>query len=113
MARPGIRMFQQQYLQAYKLGLQFSLGLDAIYAGIPWSMEYLVQAGIPPLAAIRAGTSVAAKVIGMGDRVGTIEAGKLADLIAVEGNPAEDITHMRRLRFVMKDGQRYDTLSWR
>jgi imidazolonepropionase-like amidohydrolase len=111
--RPGIKTFQAQYKRAHELGLPFSLGLDAQYGGIPWSMEFLVEAGIPPMDAIRAGTAVAAKLIGYGDRLGTIEPGKLADLIGVEGNPAEDITRMRRLRFVMKDGDRYDATAWR
>ena len=60
-----------------------------------------------PVQAIRSGTSVGAENIGWGDRVGSIEKGKYADLIAVSGNPAVDVTEMERVKFVMKGGQVY------
>jgi imidazolonepropionase-like amidohydrolase len=104
---------RQQYRRAHELGLPFSLGLDARYGGQAWQMQFLVEAGIPPLDTIRAATSVAANLIGYGDRLGTIERGKLADLIAVDGDPLRDMRAMRQVRFVMKGGVRYDTLSWR
>jgi imidazolonepropionase-like amidohydrolase len=72
-----------------------------------------VDGGIAPMDALRSATSVAATLIGYGDRLGTIEKGKLADLISVQGNPIQDIKVMRQVRLVMKDGVRYDTLSWR
>ena len=62
---------------------------------------------------LRSATSIAATLIGYGDRLGTIEKGKLADLISVPGNPIQDIRVMRQIRLVMKDGVRYDTLSRR
>jgi imidazolonepropionase-like amidohydrolase len=104
---------RQQYKRAHELGLPFSLGLDARFGGQAWQMEFLVKSGIPPMDVVRSATSVAAKLIGYGDRVGTVEAGKLADLIAVQGNPLQDMRAMRQIRFVMRDGVRYDTLSWR
>jgi imidazolonepropionase-like amidohydrolase len=104
---------KREYRRAHELGLPFSLGLDARYGGQAWQLQFLVEAGIPPMDAIRASTSVAATLIGYGDRLGTIESGKLADLMSVEGNPLEDISAMRRVRLIMKDGVRYDTLSWR
>ena len=76
-------------------------------------MQFMVDAGIPPMDVIRSVTSVAARLIGYGDRIGTLEKGKLADVIAVQGNPIQDMRAMRQIRFVMKDGVRYDTLSWR
>jgi len=57
-----------------------------------------------PMQAIQAGTRSAAEMLDMSDRVGTIEAGKLADIVAVPGNPLDDITLMERVGFVMKDG---------
>lgn len=109
----GVKNVQRQYLHAYKAGLPFSLGLDTMFGAIPLEMEFLVEAGIPPMDAIRAGTTVAARLIGYGDRLGTIEKGKLADLISVEGNPVAEIRNMRRVRFIMKGGVRHDTLSWK
>jgi imidazolonepropionase-like amidohydrolase len=65
----------------------------------------MVEYGMTPLQAIRSATSVAAENIGWGDRVGSIEKGKYADLIAVAGNPASDVTELERVKFVMKGGQ--------
>jgi imidazolonepropionase-like amidohydrolase len=70
------------------------------------AMEFatMVEYGMTPLQAIRAATSVAAENIGWGDRVGSIEKGKYADLVAVAGDPASDVTELERVRFVMKGG---------
>ena len=65
----------------------------------------MVEAGMPALKAIQAATLVDADLLGWQDRIGAIEPGKLADLIAVEGNPLADITAVRRVRFVMKGGE--------
>jgi imidazolonepropionase-like amidohydrolase len=64
----------------------------------------LQQAGMPPLDVIRAITTSAAEMLGWQDRVGAIEPGKFADLVAVGGDPIADITELERVRFVMKDG---------
>lgn len=109
----GVKNVQRQYLEAHRAGLPFSLGLDTIFGAIPLEMEFLVEAGIPPIDAIRAGTTVAARLVGRGETLGTIETGKLADIISVEGNPVQEIRNMRRVRFIMKDGERFDTLSWK
>ncbi len=66
---------------------------------------YLVKWGMPPVQALRAATTVAADLIGWSDQVGTVEAGKFADLVAVAGDPLADITEMSRITFVMKGGQ--------
>ena len=108
----ALNTVQQQYRRAHELGLPFSLGLDARYGGQAWQMQFMAEAGIPPMDVIRSATSVAAKLVGYGDRIGTIEKGKFADLIAVEGDPLREIRAMRQLRFVMKGGVRYDTMSW-
>jgi imidazolonepropionase-like amidohydrolase len=65
----------------------------------------MVEYGMTPLQAIRSATSVAAENIGWGDRIGSIEKGKYADLVAVAGNPASDVTELERVKFVMKGGQ--------
>jgi len=60
---------------------------------------------MPSLEVIRAVTSNAAEMLGWADRIGTIESGKFADLVAVSGDPLADISELERVRFVMKGGQ--------
>jgi imidazolonepropionase-like amidohydrolase len=67
--------------------------------------EYMVKFGMTPVQAIRAATSEAAQLMGWQDRVGSLEAGKFADLVAVSGDPTTDITELERVKFVMKGGQ--------
>ena len=68
---------------------------------------WMVRYGMAPLEALRSATSTAAELMGWQDRIGTLEPGKLADIVAVDGNPVEDITAMKRVLFVMKDGVVY------
>jgi imidazolonepropionase-like amidohydrolase len=68
---------------------------------------YMVQAGMPPMAAIRSATLEAATLVGQETRLGLIETGKLADVVAVPGDPTKDITAMTRVEFVMKGGVIY------
>jgi imidazolonepropionase-like amidohydrolase len=67
----------------------------------------MVAYGMTPLQALRSATSVGAENLGWSDRIGSIEKGKYADIIAVSGNPAVDVTEMERVKFVMKGGQVY------
>jgi imidazolonepropionase-like amidohydrolase len=66
-----------------------------------------VELGEGPMSAIVSATSLNAEIIGWSDRVGAVERGKFADLIAVEGNPLRDVTEVERVRFVMKGGKIY------
>jgi imidazolonepropionase-like amidohydrolase len=66
--------------------------------------DYLVKFGMTPAQAIRSATSEAALLMGWQDRVGSVQAGKFADLVAVAGDPIADITELERVQFVMKDG---------
>jgi imidazolonepropionase-like amidohydrolase len=66
---------------------------------------YLVKYGMSPSQAIQSATTVAAEMMGWQDRVGSIEKGKFADIIAVSGDPLKDITELERVKFVMKGGQ--------
>jgi hypothetical protein len=68
----------------------------------------LARAGIPPAQVLKIATINGARAIGVGDRLGTIEPGKLADLFVVRGNPLEDIRNTRKVQLVMKGGTVYD-----
>ena len=65
-------------------------------------------AGIPPAAALRIATINGARALGVSDKLGTLETGKLADLFVIDGNPLADIRNTRRVRIVMKSGTVYD-----
>ncbi len=104
---PGARNLQL----ARKLGVKVVLGTDAVAGAHGRNAEefiYRVREGHDkPMDAIMSGTSVAAESLGMAKEIGTIAAGFEADLVAIEGNPLEDITAVRRVRFVMKAGKVY------
>ena len=69
------------------------------------------MAGLPPAAALRAGTINGARAMGLSDRLGSIEAGKWADLFVIAGNPLEDIRHTRNVRHVIKGGEHFDSAA--
>ena len=100
---------QSTFALAYKAGVKIAFGTDAgVYAhGKNWlEFVYMTEAGMPVLEAIKAATVNAADLLG-DDRLGAIEKAKLADIIAVEGDPTEDIKAMSRVKFVMKNGVVY------
>lgn len=109
---PAVKKRQAQVLRAFQAGIPMSLGLDTIYGGITLSMEWLVEAGIPLPDVVHIATGAAAKISRVEKKLGTLEPGKLADIISVNGDPARDITNLHRIHLVMKDGKRFDTLSW-
>ena len=67
----------------------------------------MVEAGIPALETIQSATLIAAMVLGMEDQLGVVEPGKIADIVAVRGDPTVDISVMERVDFVMKEGVVY------
>jgi imidazolonepropionase-like amidohydrolase len=115
-SRASVRELQKASFQrALKAGVKIAFAVNASGAHGKQPGPYhgeeavefatMVEYGMTPLQAIRAATSVAADNIGWGDRVGSIEKGKYADFVAVAGNPANDVTELERIKFVMKGGQ--------
>jgi len=94
---------------ALKKGVKIVLGTDA--GGFDWrelneakEFEYYVNYGMTPMQAIRTATTTASELLGWSDKMGSIEAGKWADIVAVSGDPLKDITELQRVKFVMKSG---------
>jgi imidazolonepropionase-like amidohydrolase len=101
-------IIQSTFAKAYKAGVKIAFGTDAgVFAhGKNWmEFVYMTEAGMPALEAIQSATIKAAELLGAADQLGVIESGKLADIIAVEGDPTKDINAMGRVQFVMKDGK--------
>ena len=97
-------------LRAADMGVKIGAGSDMIYphvgiAALPLELESMVEIGLSPAGAIRAATLSAAECLGCPDDLGTVEAGKLADLIVVDGDPLLDITALQQPLLVIKDGQ--------
>jgi imidazolonepropionase-like amidohydrolase len=90
-------------------GVQFAAGTDSMHGLMSYELETLVRFGVPPANALLAGTRWGAEACRVLNEVGTLEAGKRADLIAVDGDPLADITALRRVTFVMKGGVGYET----
>ncbi len=101
---------QATFGRAYKAGVKIAFGTDAgVYAhGKNW-MEfiYMHQAGMPVMEALKSATVNGSQLLGMQDKIGTIEKGKFADIIAVDGDPVADLEAMGRVKFVMKEGVVY------
>ena len=99
---------QETFEKAYKRGVKIAFGTDAAvypHGENAQEFQYMVEAGMPPMEAIQSATRVPAEMLKIDDKVGTLEVGKWADIIAVDGNPLTDITVMRKVSFVMKGGE--------
>ncbi|GAA0566057.1 MAG: amidohydrolase [Alteromonadaceae bacterium] len=99
---------QQTFAEAYKAGVKIAFGTDAgVYEhGNNWrEFIYMTEAGMPALEAIHSATIEGARLLGVADELGSIKAGKLADIVAVQGDPLQDINLMGQISFVMKAGQ--------
>jgi imidazolonepropionase-like amidohydrolase len=106
-ARAAIRATVQR---AIAKGVKIALGTDAaVYPHGRNAEEFglLVEYGMKPIDALKAGTSVDAELFGIADKTGSLESGKLADIVAVPGNPVMDIHQTEKVFFVMKQGVVY------
>jgi imidazolonepropionase-like amidohydrolase len=106
-----IAIHEDTFRRAMKAGVKIAFGTDA--GGFDWKIDpakefsSMVKFGMTPAQAIRAATSSAAELLGTQNDLGTIEAGKLADVVAVPGDPLADVSLMEKVQFVMKGGVVY------
>lgn len=113
IVRPKARavgpQIQNTFAEAYDYGVKIAFGTDSgvsAHGDNAKEFVYMVEAGMPAMAAIQSATVTSAELLG-NDQIGVIAEGKFADIIAVDGNPAEDITLLQNIQFVMKDGKIY------
>jgi imidazolonepropionase-like amidohydrolase len=107
----GIRGHADTFRRALQAGVKIAFGTDA--GAFEWDVNparefpLMVKAGMTPAQALRSATSVAADLMGLQSDIGSIEPGKFADIVAVPGNPLDDITLLQKVSFVMKGGTVY------
>ena len=104
------RIQRENFGKAVRAGVKMAFGTDAgvcAYGTSGKQFAFMVKYGMTPMQAIQAATSNAADLLGHANEVGSIKAGKYADLIAVSGDPLKDISLLERVEFVMKDGKVY------
>ena len=100
-------LMQEMFQRALSAGVKIAFGTDSgvsVHGENAREFGYMVEAGMKPMDAILSATRNAADLLGAADRVGSIQAGRFADIIAVAGDPLADITELTRVRFVMKGG---------
>ena len=106
-----VKVSQDTFRRALKAGVKIAYGTDA--GGFPWDINLAVQfkrmveLGMTPGQAIRSATLGAAELMQMQEQIGSIEPGKMADLVAVPGDPLQDVSALERVNFVMKGGVVY------
>jgi imidazolonepropionase-like amidohydrolase len=106
-------IIKETFAKAYKAGVPIVFGTDtgvSAHGDNAQEFALMVEGGMPPMEAIRSATNVAAEFLDIADRHGSLEAGKQADIIAVSGNPLDDIRVMENVTFVMKGGKIYKQL---
>lgn len=105
---------QSTFAKAYKAGVKIAFGTDAgVYKhGLNWlEFGYMIEAGMTPMDAIKSATINAADLLGEKDKLGSIEAGKWADIVAVDGDPLKDSKAFGKVIFVMKNGVVYKIIN--
>jgi imidazolonepropionase-like amidohydrolase len=107
-ARAATAARSEMFRNAVKIGVKIGFGTDAaVYPHGLNAKEFklMVDLGLPPIEALRSATSSDADLLGVSAKLGTLEKGKLADIIAIPGDPTTDITATERVSFVMKEGK--------
>jgi imidazolonepropionase-like amidohydrolase len=108
--RKALELHAQEFRKQLAAGVPMAMGSDV--GPFPHGTQarefvLMVKYGMTPLAALQAGTLNGAKLLGWGGQIGAVKAGYLADIVAVEGNPLEDISALQKVTFVMKGGSVY------
>ncbi len=101
---------QGTFAKAYKAGVKIAFGTDAgvfKHGKNAIEFQYMVEVGMTPMEAIKSATAAASQLLGMGDKFGTIQTTKFADIIAVDENPLVNIKTLMNVTFVMKEGVIY------
>jgi imidazolonepropionase-like amidohydrolase len=101
---------QDTFAKAYKRGVKIAFGTDAgvfPHGDNGKEFTYMIEAGMPAMEAIKSATIVNAGILGISDKLGTLEAGKTADIVASDENPLKNIKTMETISFVMKEGVIY------
>lgn len=109
-AKAAIAAIHQTFQRAMAKGVKIGLGTDAaVYPHGRNTEEFhqMVDLGMKPIDALKAGTSADAELLGLADKIGTLETGKLADVVAVPGDPIQNIRQTEHVFFVMKEGVIY------
>ena len=109
-ARAAAAQAQQMFQHAVRIGVPLAMGTDAAvepHGSNAREFSLMVKNGLTPAQALIAGTANSADLLGLADQVGTLTVGKLADIIAVPGNPLADLTVTEHVVFVMKEGTVY------
>lgn len=104
------KYIQETFAKAYKAGVKIAFGTDAgvFKHGLnAKEFQYMTEAGMPAMEAIQSATMTAATVLDMKAELGSIEAGKFADIIATDGDPLSNVATLMNVIFVMKDGKIY------
>ncbi|HEY6206465.1 MAG TPA: amidohydrolase family protein [Chthoniobacterales bacterium] len=107
-ARAAAAARSDMFRNAVKMGCKISFGTDAAvfpHGQNAKEFKLMVDLGMPPIEALKSATSADADLLGIAQKTGTLEKGKLADVIAMPGDPTADITATERVSFVMKDGK--------
>ena len=101
---------QDTFSRAYEAGVKIAFGTDcgvSPHGSNADEFVFMVQGGMPAMEAIQSATLTASQLLGVQDHLGSIEPGKLADIIAVEGDPLADVSRLKSVAFVMKNGEIY------
>jgi len=122
-ARSRIPVFRENVAQMHAAGVTFAVGTDGggtvgyNFQGYntPWEVKILVECGFTPMEALVSATRNGARLIGIEDEVGTVEPGKLADLLILSGDPLDDIENIRQIEWVIQRGtpSRRDAFAYR
>lgn len=102
---------EEVFKKCLKAGVKYAIGTDGVHGAMWFELKKVVDFGASEMDAIVAATRNGAELCGLISETGTIEPGKLADIISVKGNPLSNIEHVQNVNLIMKAGERFDSIS--